>query len=77
MNKIRFSLCLLVSLVVTSTAVAQIPQAAIQDQQDDQARCIQERTSQCTSRCEKDSDKNDCLSLCAENATHECREAGE
>ena len=51
-------------------------QINLQEDENAQARCIQQFVAQCINKCEKAGD-SDCTQLCAENAKNECRQAGE
>ncbi|STX28575.1 Uncharacterised protein [Legionella beliardensis] len=66
---------LLVLIWVPMPAIAS-SQINVQEDENAQARCIQQFVTQCINKCEKSGD-SDCTQLCAENAKNECRQAGE
>ncbi|ARG98861.1 hypothetical protein B6N58_06125 [Legionella micdadei] len=72
----RFILVLLLSVLFITTWAADITKTEIQDQQNAQELCIQQRVNQCINACEK-SKGNNCTQTCEANAKNECRQAGE
>ncbi|KTD25192.1 MULTISPECIES: hypothetical protein [Legionella] len=72
----KFVIRLLLLLFALSSWAAEMTTEEIQDQQNDQQLCEQQRVNQCLTTCEK-ANGNHCMQACEENAKHECRQAGE
>ncbi|GGI81639.1 hypothetical protein [Legionella impletisoli] len=72
----RFALGFLFLLMFHTVFAAEISDAAIEEQQDDQSLCVQQRMSQCLNTCQSQGEA-DCDDLCEENVKNECRQAGE
>ncbi|WP_133127765.1 hypothetical protein [Legionella nagasakiensis] len=72
----RFIVLMLLALLFLPTQAADIPEAAVQAQQNDQELCVQQKIKQCIDKCQETEDIN-CTQLCKKNTKNECRQAGE
>lgn len=65
-----------ISILFSTLLFADISPVQIDDQENSQSTCSQERAKACIAKCESQDDK-DCIQLCTINAEHECIQAGE